>query len=401
MGGRVSLGRLFGIPIGFDLSWLLIVALVTWSLASGFFPTVVPGLGRGAYWVLGLVAALLLFAAVVAHELAHALVARARGVRVRDITLFVFGGVASLAGEARKPLDDIVIAIAGPATSLLVALLCLVSLRTLDEAAMVSPGKLGGTEPVVMASPVAAMLTYLGTINVLLALFNLIPAFPLDGGRVLRGIIWAATRDLRTATRASALVGQIFGLAFMAAGVYLVLGGELPIAQGLLSGLWLIFIGWFLSSAAAASAQQQELTRMLGGVRVGRVMRPVPPSVPPGVSLRGFIDEFVLRYGSPAFPVAEDGRLLGIISLEQVKDRPREQWEVTSVQAVMQRAADLPVVSPRQDVASALEWLSEHESGELPVVEGGQLVGLVSRAGVLRYLRLHPELGVDTTRRAA
>ncbi len=370
MGQGLRLGRLLGFEIRLDPSWFLALALVTWTLAAGFFPSAYPDWDRPLYWLAGFLAALLLFGSVLAHELAHATVARARGLPVHGITLFIFGGVAQLRAEAASAADEFAIAIVGPATSLVLALICWLLRQAVAE---------GGVG--------AAILTYLALINVALALFNLLPGFPLDGGRVLRALLWGATGSFRRATLTAATVGQ--GLAFLLIGL-----GVLRVLSGdVLGGLWTAFIGWFLYGAADQSKRQVTVEAGLRGVPVRGLMDPQPETVSPDLSLEDLVFEYFLGRGRRAFPVLQDGRLVGIISLTDVKPIPPSQWARRRVAEVMTRAP-LWTVRPQDDLAEALRLLAEHDIHQLLVVDDDRLLGLLDRADLLRFLQFQNELGV-------
>ena len=375
MPGSFTLGRIGGIDIGIHYTWLFAFALVTWSLAEGFFPVTYPGFSAGTYWLIAALAALLLFASVLVHELSHSLVAIWRGQGVHSITLFVFGGVSNLRAEAQDARDEFLVAVVGPLTSLILAGL----FWTIDQ--VVQPG----------ATPAGAILGYLSVVNLGLGLFNLVPGFPLDGGRVLRSAIWAASGSLRRATRIASIVGQTVGFLLIAWGVWRFLGGDF------LGGLWTAFIGWFLNNAAEASRQQQALRENLRGIRVRQLMNPDPPFGEPDMSVRAFVHEQVLRRGHRAVLVMQDGRLLGLMSLSDVKHVPTEAWGQTSVAESMTRAP-LKTVSPDAVLSDALKLLVESSLNQLPVVDNGRVVGLLSRADVLRFLQLRDELDFELER---
>jgi Zn-dependent protease/predicted transcriptional regulator len=363
------LGRIAGIEIGVHHTWLWVAALVTWSLAQGNFPAAYPGWAPSNYWLAGTVAAVAFFACVLAHELGHSLVAVARGIPVLGITLFVFGGVARIKEEADTPRDEFLIAVAGPLTSFGLAAAFWGAGRALAAA--------GDT-----ASPAAAVAAYLALTNALLGLFNLLPGFPLDGGRVLRAAVWAGTGSLRRATEVASTVGQVIGYLLVAWGVVTALGG------GVLSGVWTALIGWFLGNAAGGARQAQELKDRLRGVRVAELMEPRPATAPPDMSVHEFVTEHVLRRGKRALPVMAAGRVLGLVSVTDAKKVPPEAWENTPVERIM-TPAPLHTVAPGSGVDAALRLLAEHALNQVPVVERGELAGMLSRADILRYLEYH------------
>ena len=365
------LGRIAGIEVGIHYTWFFAFALVTWSLAIGFFPANYPGWAPSTYWVVGILSALALFASVLVHELSHSLVALARGHGVHSITLFIFGGVSNLKAESEKPQDEFVISIVGPLTSFALAAVFWVLARAVPAD----------------GSPLDAALSYLAFINVLLGVFNLVPGFPLDGGRVLRSIIWAGTGSLRRATEIASYVGQGVGFLLMIWGVSRLLGGDL------FGGLWTAFIGWFLNSAAETTRQQQVVTENLRGVQVATLMNPEPPIASPQMSVQEFVFDHVLRQGQRALLVADGGRLLGIVSITDAKELPHDAWTTTPVATIM-TPVPLKTIGPDADLSSALQLLVDGTLNQLPVVQGGQVVGLLSRADVLRFLQLRAELNL-------
>jgi Zn-dependent protease/CBS domain-containing protein len=371
MQGSVRIGRIAGIEIGIHYSWLFAAALVAWSLAQGFFPSNYPGWSEGTYWLTGTLAALALFASVLLHELSHSLVALALGHQVHSITLFIFGGVSNLVGEAKRPWQEFLISIVGPLSSFALAGMFWV----LDQALGLG------------ASPVGAVIQYLAVLNVILGAFNLLPGFPLDGGRVARSIIWAVSGSLRTATNAASYLGQAIGFLLVFWGVFQVLNG------GFLNGLWTAFIGWFLNNAAESVRQQQDLTANLAGVRVGQLMNPDPPIAEPGMSVEEFVFQHVLRQGQRALLVAEGGRLLGIVSISDAKKLPQHAWAGTPLADIM-TPVPLRMVAPETELSRALELLVEGTFNQVPVARDGMVVGLLSRADILRFLQLRDELAI-------
>ena len=379
----IRLATIGDIEIGIHYSWILIFLLVAWSLAVGVFPLQYPGLSAGIYWAMGFAASLLLFASVLIHELAHSFVAEARGLRVTSITLFLFGGVSNISGEPTTARDELLISIVGPLSSFV--------LGGIFYGIWVAIG--AGT------GPTEGVLVYLAFINVLLAVFNLIPGFPLDGGRVLRAIVWWITDNFQKATRVAVTSGHIVAFLFILAGLFLAFSGAI------LSGIWLILIGWFLNSAAEAAGRQTQETELFRGVTVQRVMNPQPATVDPDETLSQLVYEHVLQRGVRALPVVEDDRLVGMVTLNEVRSVPREQWETTPVRAVMAGPEQLQTVKPQQELSSALQLMAEYDINQLPVVEDGRLVGLLSRSNVIRFMQVRDELGISATeeerRRAA
>jgi Zn-dependent protease len=370
----IRLGRIWGIPIGLDWSWFPIFALVTWSLAANFFPREYPSLSTGAVWALAALTALLFFGSVLFHELAHAWVALRNGIGVKEITLHLFGGVAYLEHEPRSAGAEFRIAIAGPLSSLFLAGVC-GALFLLDRG----------------VSALAAPTLWLARINLMLALFNLIPGFPLDGGRVLRAIVWRLGNDAARATRVATFTGQIVAFGFMAVGIYTLLNGAV------FNGLWLVFIGWFLQNAAAAHRAQLTLEERLRGVTVGQVMTHGYPRVPGYTPLDQLVDEQVLAGGRRFFIVAEsEDRPRGFVSITDLRAIPREAWRRTTVAETMVPWSRVTRFDPDTDLLTALRTLEAAQVTQAPVVADADSddrpIGTLSREDVVRYLRLRQEL---------
>jgi Zn-dependent protease len=372
--GAFSIGSIAGIRIALHPSWLVIAFLVTYSLAVGELPDSFPGWDPPLYWIVGAAVAALFFASVLAHELSHALVARRFGVKVIDITLFIFGGAASLEGDTRRPRDEALIAAAGPVSSLAIG------------------AALWGIGAFVDQAQVAAMIGWLGFINISLGLFNLIPGFPMDGGRILRAILWRIRGDEFAATRNAAAVGRGFGYLLVAIGVFVAFQGG-----ALFSGIWLALIGWFLSSAAESAVVQMSVQRSLRGVKVRDVMEEEPPSVSPNETIGELVNERLMRGEHRSFLVRhDDGGLAGIVTLSDVRRVPREDWPNARVTDIMTRFTEVATVGPDNPVEGALELLQQKEVNQLPVVtdEGRTVVGLLTRAGILRMIDARTKLGV-------
>lgn len=381
-----ALGRIFGIEVRIHATWLLAFAFITWSLASGYYRFVGPGWrGLAVPLLLGAVSAVLLFGSVLLHEISHSLVARARGLRVRDITLFIFGGVSNIAGEARSARDEFAIAFVGPLTSLALAGLFWFIAQSLGTTAGLGV-LLGTARGFRTLSPQGAVLSYLAVVNLMLGVFNLIPAFPLDGGRVLRSIIWGVTRRYERATSIVTLVGQVFGYLLVGLGVVrLVLFGDL------IGGVWTAFIGWFLSQAASGARRDQRLRRGLLGVRVGQVMDPAPWLVEAETSVESLVVDHLLRAGDRRLVVVRDGQPVGLVDATVAERVPRSTWPTVPVAQVM-RPVPL-VVSPDVAVSELLDRLGERTT-VVPVVADGRVVGVVDVFQVLRFAELSEELQV-------
>lgn len=393
-GSGIKLGRIFGINVRVDWSWLLIFLLITWNLAA-VFGQMQPGWTTAMRWGIGLLASLLFFLSVLAHEMAHSLVARAQGLPVRSITLFLFGGVSNIQREPDNPKQEFWMTIVGPVTSILLGL---VMLLIVGQSLGVSPQSFT-TPAQLMAnlSPVNTILLWLGSVNIILGLFNLIPGFPLDGGRILRSIFWAATNSLTTATRWAALIGQLVAWTFIVAGIAMAFGFEIPFfGSGLLSGMWLAFIGWFLSSAAQQSYQQVAIKDLLEGVPVTQLMRGDPPTVAPEISVADLVFGYVMGTDDQSFPVMQNDHMVGLVTLDDVRKVAREDWGSVIVGQIMTPKERLVTAGYRDDAADSLEKLLQQDVRQLPVLNNrGELLGLLRRTDIMRYLQLvsSPERG--------
>jgi Zn-dependent protease len=374
MGPGWKVGRLAGVELAIHPSLLVIAAIVTFSLAYQLTAEF-RGWPEVVHWTIAAVTAALFFVSVLAHELSHAVVARRFGLKVEGITLFIFGGVTSIDEDTRSPRQEAVIAVAGPLTSLAIG------------------GLLLGLD-VAVAQPIAsAVLEWLGYINVMLGVFNLIPGFPMDGGRVLRAIVWRVRGDRLAATRIAAHIGRAFAYILIGVGVFL----ALQPGASIIGGLWLALIGWFLSNAADATLAQTGVERSLHGVRVRDAMEPSPPSVSPNDSVAELVNQRMLRGSDRSFLVRhDDGGLAGLVTLGDVRRLGRDQWSGARVTDIMTRYADLATIGPEVPLVDALRILEQHEVGQLPVIEddGRRPVGLVTRQGILRLLEARLKLGL-------
>jgi Zn-dependent protease len=384
------LGKIFGINIYIDWSWVFIFLLVTWNLAAGVFPELHPNWGLALNLGTALVAALLFFASVLAHELSHSVVARARGIPVRNITLFLFGGVSNISREPPSPSTEFLMAIVGPLTSIVLGVIFIL----LGGLSISNFGSVFGAPTLALQrlDPVSTLLLYLGPINIVLGLFNLVPGFPLDGGRVLRSILWALTNNLRTATKWASRVGQWVAWLMIAGGIAMFFGVDLPFfGTGVVSGLWLAFIGWFLNNAAIQSYQQVVIHDLLDGVTVAKLMRPNAPTIPPNLPLSSLVHDHIMGSDERAFAVVDNDRLVGIISLDDVRKVPREAWDSTPVSQVMTPAEKLAVANPREEASDALNDLTQRDVRQLPVVDNGRLVGMLRGGDIMKWLQLQSD----------
>lgn len=369
MQAQLRLGRIFRVQIGLHYSWLLIVLLVTLSLV-GEFSTANPQWGAGLIWAMAIITVLLLVVSIMAHELSHVAVAKARGLPLHAITLFAFGGVAQIGKEAADAKTEFWMGIVGPLTSAIIGFACLGLALAF-----------GWAPPEMPRLPLLAMLMWLGVINIMLAIFNMLPCFPLDGGRVLRAIVWWATGDVVRATRIAARVGQLLAFGLVVIGIF-----RFFYSAGF-GGLWLAFIGWFLLKAARATGAQMEISESLRGVTVGAVMASDCPMVDSHDNLQTFADEHHLRTGQHCFAVEENGHLVGIITPHEVKGVARVKWPYTTVDDVMRSLDQLRTVTPHTPVTEALELMGREDVNQLPVIQDGRLAGIISRSHILRILQ--------------
>lgn len=375
-GQTADLFTLFGFRVRMDLSWLLLAALVTWSLATGYFPTTAPGLTSADYWWMGIAGVVILLFSLVFHELSHSLVARRFGLPIGGITLFVFGGVAEMEAEPVSPRAEFLMAIAGPLSSFFLAALAFAASSWGDRGAL----------PVSLH----AILHYMAMLNFVLGAFNLIPAFPLDGGRMLRAALWHFKGSSRTATRIAARIGGYFGFALIAIGVLNAFQGDL------VGGLWMGLIGLFLRGAANASLMQSVVARGLQGERVERFMTPDPSTVSPEVTLRELVDRYIYRDRHEAYPVVtEDGRIAGIVTVHDVRAQPHEAWSTTTVGQVATESGPDNTIDASADATRALALMQKGQLGRLMVTRNGRLVGIVALKDMMRLFALRMDLEGD------
>ena len=374
MHGHIKLGRIAGISIGLHYSWFIIAFLITLSLI-GRFSAVIPQWSAATVWSAAIVTGLLFFVTLLLHELAHSLVAKSRGLRVRAITLFALGGVSQIESEAPDAKSEFWIAIVGPLASLVIGSVCLLLAR--------ATGWMPNSEPL---TPISAVLVWLGYINLVLAAFNLIPGYPLDGGRVLRALIWWGTHSIDRSTRIAAKVGQAVAFLFIFLGLYQFFVGKS------FGGLWLAFIGWFLLDASRSSYAQVEMTEGLREKRVSDIMNRDFSTVEAHLSLQDFVHQYLLVSGRRCFVVLQNNTLAGLITTNEVSRVERDRWPQTSVQSVMRPMSQLRTVTPDAPAIRALEIMSREDINQLPVVSNGQLVGIFSRSSVMGFLRNRAEL---------
>lgn len=375
--GGFNLGKVFGIQVRLHYTWFIIFFLITFSLAWQVFPSQYSW-SHWAYWVMGLIASLLLFVSVLAHELAHSLVGRVNGIPVKSITLFIFGGIAQMGREATKATSELKMAAAGPGCSLaigvLFGLIWFLTRNTLE--------------------PLAAISYYLALANGLLAAFNLIPGFPMDGGRVFRALMWRFSGNYKRSTQIATWMGRGVAYSFILGGILIMF-----ILHDWLSGIWIAFIGWFLQGAASMSYRQVQWREALHGLTASQMMTTDFLTVPPDITVKELVQEYVMPRGHHLFLVTEEEKLKGILTLQNIKSVPQAKWGTTRVEQIMVPASRLKVASPEQDGLSVAEEMDKSEINQIPVASKGRLIGLVTRDNLMRFLRTRAELGIKGTSR--
>lgn len=369
-GKRFTLFRLLGFEVRIDLSWIVIAVLVTWSLSKGYFPSEYPGLSDTAYWFMGAVGALGLFVSIILHELSHSLVARRFGIPMKGITLFIFGGVAEMDDEPPSAKAEFFMAMAGPLASIILGGIFYVLFVISYGIALVLTGIIG----------------YLTVINWVLAGFNLLPAYPLDGGRVLRSALWYWRKDLRWATRIASQTGSVFGIGMIIMGIVNIMKGVV------IGGVWWFIIGLFLRNASSMSYQQVLIRKSLQGEKVSRIMKKSPVTVPPSITIKELVEDYIYKFNYKMFPVLDGGRLIGCISTREVKEIPSEQWHRQRVEDYLLPCSHDNTVVPGMDAVDALSKMNQTGTSRLMVVENGMLVGIITLKDIMRFLSLRLDL---------
>jgi Zn-dependent protease/CBS domain-containing protein len=382
MKSTFKLFRIFGIEVGFHYTWIFIFLFFGWSLAQ-FFHATYATWSAAEYWITGIIGSLLIFVSVLLHELAHSLVARARGLPVHSITLFILGGVSNLEEEPKSASIEFAMAIVGPATSILIAIVCWAIASGAAGSLLNYSDLMGGT---ILTGPVLAVLGYLAVINLFLGIFNLLPGFPLDGGRVLRSIVWQSTGNLIRATNIAAGVGQFFGWLMITAGIVL------AFTVSLFSGIWLAFIGWFLNSSADASRKEVALRERLSHVKVRDVVTETE-TIEPGTRVADLVNNIFARKHGRAVAVCSGGTLQGIVTISDVRKVPQDRWDTTTVADIMTRDP-LYTVEPTDSLNKVLELIARHDINQVIVKHEDGCAGLLGRADVIRYLQFSQELGL-------
>ena len=372
-GKRITLFRLLGFEVHIDASWLILAGLITWSLAAGLFPSLYKGLSSSTYWWMGIAGAVSLFFSIVFHELCHSLVARRFGLPMKGITLFIFGGVAEMDEEPENAKVEFLMAVAGPASSIFLGFVFL-ALSELGTA-------------VGWPVPVSGILAYLMLVNFLLAGFNLLPAFPLDGGRVLRSALWKWKDDLRWATRIASQIGAGFGIALMIVG-----GANVLFFGNIVGGIWWALIGLFLKGASQASYRQIIVRRALEGEKVSALMKREVVTVPSVISVEELVEEYFYKYHFKMFPVVEEGKLAGCVTTRQLKEIPRSEWRNRSVGEITTQCSREIAVAPDLDVTRCLSLMNRTDNSRLIVIDKDRLVGVITLKDILGYISSKADL---------
>jgi Zn-dependent protease/predicted transcriptional regulator len=372
-GKRIKLFKIFGFEVGIDWSWIILAILIAWSLSVGIFPLSYKNLSTQTYWFMGIVGALGLFFSIVFHEMCHSLVARKYGLPMKGITLFIFGGVAEMGEEPPNPKTEFMMAIIGPISSIVIGLVFY---------GVYILGRQNG-----WAEPINGVVQYLAFINGILAVFNLIPAFPLDGGRVLRSILWGWKRNLRWATRISSKIGSGFGILLIVLGAFQFLRGNF------IGGMWWFLIGMFLRSAANSSYQQLLLRKALEGEIVQRFMKTDPVVVTPSITVDQLVEDYIYKYHYKMFPIVENAdRLIGCVTTKQVKEIPREEWSHRKVGEIITQCSAENTIGPQVDAMKALSIMSRTGASRLMVTEKNRLLGIIALKDLLKFFALKVEL---------
>jgi Zn-dependent protease/predicted transcriptional regulator len=372
--GGIPIGKAFGISLRLHYSWFLIFVLITWALAGSYFPTTYPGWSLSLKIGAGIIASILFFGSVLFHELMHSIVAIKEGIQIHAITLFFLGGVSEMSGEPKTALDEFRMAAAGPFSSLVLGGLFLGIYFALNSFTSEA------------AQFVAAISMYLGLINILLGLFNLIPGFPLDGGRVLRSLIWWRSRNLQRATKIASNIGRVIGFLFIVGGIGWAFTGNF------FNGLWLVLIGWFLETAASGSYRQMQVQDMLKGHTASEVMSRDCVTVPPDITVERLVNEHILSSGRRCFPVVSGSHTEGLVTLNNVRSVSRDARKTTLVREAMTPLSQVKSVSPNEDLANILQILSENDINQVPVVWENEVVGIVARDNLINFINTRNEL---------
>jgi Zn-dependent protease len=363
----LNLMKVYGIQISIHHTWVIVFLLVAWSLADGYYPQKILNLDSFSYWIMGVLSSLLLFVCVLLHELSHSLVAIRNGMKIKEITLFIFGGVARIIGEPQNAWTEFKIALAGPICSFFLGIFFFLSEKLLNFLGML-------------------VLSYLALINMILAAFNLVPGFPLDGGRLLRAFFWMRTKDFSFATRIATKSGKTVAFIMIAFGAFQIITGSV------VGGIWFILIGLFLQFAAQGGTQQMLLRENLKGITVREAMKSPAIAVDGDLELDQFVEQYFLPYQYQDFPVVVDSKVVGMINSSRVERIAKNRWTVTRVSEIMTSLNANLILDPDEDVIDAYNRMTEEQKGKLPVVKDGTLVGIITRKDILRLMKVRSSI---------
>jgi len=371
-GRSITILKLFGFEVKIDFSWIILALIITWSLAQGLFPHYFKDLSITTYWWMGIFGALGLFFSIIFHELSHSLIARKYGLPIKGITLFVFGGVAHMEEEPPSAKVEFLMAIAGPVSSIVLGLV-FYAVQTLGKAGSWSVA-------------ISGVIGYLAFINWILAGFNLLPAFPLDGGRVLRAALWKWKKNIRWATQVASRVGTVFGIVLIIGGVFQLFSGNV------IGGIWWFMIGMFLQNAARMSYRQLITRQALEGEHVRNFLKPNPITVLPSISVEELVEDYIYKYHYKMFPVVENDKLVGCITTRQIKHIPKAEWRIKKVGELALSCSTENVIEPDTDAIKALAVMNRTGNSRLMVVEGNKLIGILSLKDIMKFLSVKLDL---------
>ena len=374
MGRGIKLFKILGIQISLDYTWFIVFGLVAWSLAHGYFPLIISGLGTFTYILVGIISAVLLFVCVLIHELSHSYTSNKLGLDIKEITLFIFGGVARLTKEPDDPVTELKVAVAGPAASIALAAIFWVLMQIAD---------IFSIYPVL-----SAIFEYLAMINMVLVIFNMIPGFPLDGGRVLRSLWWKKTGDLQKATQIASRVGKGFAALLIGFGFFQIFLGNF------IGGLWMIFIGMFLQQTADSSYRQLLVKKTLERIKVGDAMTRNVVTIAEDSTLTTVVEKYFFGYHFVGFPVSSDGRITGMLTLNNVRLVPKEKWDTTLVRDVINKISPDAILSPEDNAMDALSRMIDLDTGRVLVMDDDKLIGIITRRDIMKLMEFKTDLGV-------
>lgn len=367
----IKLFKVFGIEIRLDYSWFIIFALFAYFFGFIYFPSVLPGINKGLLALITIVTVILFFISVLIHEMSHSLVARRKGISVKRITLFLFGGMAQIEKEPETPYSEFIMAIAGPAASFVIAIIFGVI--------WIFTGNI---------APIREPVKYLAIINIVLGVFNMLPGYPLDGGRVLRSIIWKVTENLERATFIASTVGRVIGFMIIAVGIFFILTGNF------LNGVWLAFIGWFLQSSAQMGYRQIIFETSIKGIKVRDVMNENIVNVTKDITIQDLVDDYFMKYRFGRFPVIEDEktqRFIGVISLHDIKGVSKEEWAKVKIGDIVKSVSESEKVDMSMEISDAIKKMGKNDLGHLVVMSGDKLRGIITKSDVMRFIKIRSE----------